>query len=133
MMIAPDGRRQIAVPNVHAHELYLDSRGNLYGDHTWYEGTRTKKWGHRVWKRAPDGTITDVIPASEGFLTDYGFTRDSSGTMYWAHGDPPTEVWKRRNGEPVAVHFSREFPERAVDGCRSGWDTRSSRPRSSTR
>jgi hypothetical protein len=92
------------VPNVNAHELYLDSRGNLYGDHTWYEGTRTKKWGHRVWKRAPDGTITDVIPASERFLTDYGFTRDSSGTMYWARGEPPTEIWKRRNGEPVAVH-----------------------------
>ncbi|MGK2961838.1 MAG: hypothetical protein ACSLFK_06775, partial [Gemmatimonadaceae bacterium] len=45
MMIAPDGRRQIAVPNVHTHELYLDSQGNLYGDHVWYEGRRTKKWG----------------------------------------------------------------------------------------
>lgn len=109
MMIAPDGRRQIAVPNVHTHELYLDSHGNLYGDHVWYEGRRTRKWGHRVWKRAPDGTITDVIPASEGLLTDYGFTRDSTGTMYWAHGDPPTEIRKRRNGEPAAVHSRGTF------------------------
>lgn len=109
MMITPAGRRSIAVPNVHTHELYLDSQGNLHGDHVWYEGRRTKKWGHRVWRRAPDGTITDVIPASEGFLTDYGFTRDSSGTMYWAHGDPPTEIWKRRNGELVAVHSRGHF------------------------
>lgn len=109
MMIAPDGRRQIAVPNVHAHELYLDSLGNLYGDHVWSEGRRTKKWGHRVWKRAPDGTITDVIPAAEGLLTGYGFTRDATGTMYWAHGEPRTEIRKRRNLEPVAVHSRGSF------------------------
>ncbi len=114
MMIAPDGRRQIAVPNVHAHELYLDSHGNLYGDHVWYEGRRTKKWGHRVWKRAPDGTITDVIPASEGSLTDYGFTRDSTGTMYWAHGEPRTEIRKRRNGAPVVVHSGRFRDVRSI-------------------
>lgn len=58
----------IAVPNVHSHELALDAAGNLYGEHLWYEGERTDRWSHRIWRRSPDGGVTDVIPAREGFL-----------------------------------------------------------------
>ena len=36
--ISPDGTKRIVVPNVHTHELYLDSLGNLYGEHLRYEG-----------------------------------------------------------------------------------------------
>ena len=34
--IDPHGAKSIAVPNVHTHELWLDSAGNLYGEHLWY-------------------------------------------------------------------------------------------------
>ena len=46
------------------HELCLDARGNLYGEHLWYEGERTNEWGHYVWRRAPDGheSVTRLIP-----------------------------------------------------------------------
>lgn len=86
--IAPDGAITRAVPGVHTHELYLDADDNLFGEHLWYKGDATKKWGHRVWKLAKDGTLTDVIPAREGFLTDYSFVRDRAGNMYWAGDDP---------------------------------------------
>ena len=82
--IAPDGTKSIAVPNVHTHELCLDAHDNLYGEHLWYEGDATKKWGHRVWRLSPDGTLADVIPAREGFLQNYSFVRDRAGNMYWA-------------------------------------------------
>ena len=101
-MIAPNGQRSIAVPNVHSHELTLDADGNLYGEHLWYEG-KTKKWGHRVWKRAPDGSITDVIPAADGFLANYSFVRDSTGTMYWAARGKRTEIRKRSGNGPITV------------------------------
>jgi hypothetical protein len=78
------GAASIAVRDVHAHELYLDAGDNLYGEHLWYEGERTDRWGHYVWKRAPDGTVTRVIPATTGFLTNYSFVRDRAGNMYWA-------------------------------------------------
>ena len=74
--IAQDGTRSIAVPGVHTHELCLDAEDTLYGEHLWYEGDATKTWGHRVWKRTKDGVVRDVIPAREGFLTDYSFVRD---------------------------------------------------------
>ena len=86
--IDPSGTITRAVAGVHSHELYLDADDNLFGEHLWYEGDATKKWGHRVWKLAKDGTLTDVIPAREGFLTDYSFVRDRAGNMYWAGDDP---------------------------------------------
>ena len=93
--IAPDGRKTIAVRNVHTHELYLDPGGNLYGEHLWYEGDATKKWGHRVWRLGADGTRSDVIQAREGFRTDYSFVRDGAGNMYWAEGEKPPRIVQR--------------------------------------
>jgi hypothetical protein len=81
--VAPDGTRTIAVPDVHTHELYLDADDNLYGEHLWYEGEASDRWGHRVWRRAPDGTIRDVVPPTVGFRTSYSFVRDGAGNMYW--------------------------------------------------
>ena len=81
--IAPDGTRSLAVADVHSHELCLDGAGHLYGEHLWYEGERRNRWGHRVWRRSPDGRIETVLPPTEGFLQDYSFVRDAAGTHYW--------------------------------------------------
>ena len=104
--VAPSGQKSIAVPDVHTHELFLDASDNLFGEHLWYEGDRTKKWGHRVWKRAPDGTVTTVIPPREGFLRDYSFVRDRAGTMYW----PDQSVIRKtsRDGK-TSVHTRAHF------------------------
>lgn len=82
--VAPDGTKTVAVPNVHTHELYLDAHDNLFGEHLWYEGDATKKWGHYVWKRAASGRVSIVKPRTEGFLTNYSFVRDAAGNMYFA-------------------------------------------------
>ncbi len=111
MMVAPDGTKSIAVPNVHTHEMFMDAQGNLYGDHQWSEGDRPKRWGHRVWMRAPDGTITDIVPASDGHLDNYGFARDSMGTMYWAARGSSTEIRKRVGGGAPVVHSRGPFTD----------------------
>jgi hypothetical protein len=92
--LTPDGQKSIVVPNVHTHELFIDRQDNLYGEHLWYTAT-TKKWGHRVWKREPNGDITDVVPATEGFREDYSFVRDTAGTMYFAPNKAPLQIMKR--------------------------------------
>lgn len=93
--ISPQGKKSVAVPSVHTHELCLDGEGNLYGEHLWYEGEATDRWGHRVWRLSPDGTLVDVIPARQGFLRDYSFVRDATGNMYWAEREPRTLIRKR--------------------------------------
>lgn len=79
--IAPDGRKSIAVRNVHSHELAIDALGNLFGEDSEYLGG--DRYRHRVWRRNPDGRIADVIPWRDGFWREYGFVRDRGGSMYW--------------------------------------------------
>lgn len=86
--ISTDGKRTIAVPNVHTHELYMDSAGNLYGEHLWYNGEQLNTWGHYVWSLKNDGSLTKVIEPKEGFLENYSFVRDDAGNTYWV------ERWK---------------------------------------
>ncbi|WP_435353618.1 hypothetical protein [Emticicia sp. SJ17W-69] len=75
--------KTVIVPNVHTHELHLDSKDNLYGEHLWYEGESTNKWGHFAWKYSADGKFSKEIPNTEGFLSNYSFTRDVDENMYW--------------------------------------------------
>ncbi len=96
--ISPDGKKIIAVPNVHTHELYIDAQDNLYGEHLWYEGEAIDKWGHRVWCLKADGTLLQIIPPREGFREDYKdffFVRDLAGNMYWADRGQPLVIRKR--------------------------------------
>ena len=83
--ISPSGTRTIAVKNVHTHELYLDSNGDLYGEHEWYEGEATDKWGNYVWCLSKDGLLETVIPEVEGILDNTTLVRDQEGNSYWTN------------------------------------------------
>jgi len=85
--ITPDGRKAIVVRDVHTHELAMDERGNLYGEDNRYlgSGEGDDRYRHRIWRRSPDGRVTDVIPWSAGFWSNYGFVRDPTGATYWTH------------------------------------------------
>lgn len=110
--IAPDGKKSVVVPNVHTHELSLDAAGNLYGEHLWYEGDATKQWGHRVWRRTPQGLVTDVIPARRGFPSGYGFARDASGATYWTDKGTPARFFKQSpSGQVSTVAVCRDCRE----------------------
>jgi hypothetical protein len=76
------GKRSIAVPGVHTHELSLDKNDNLYGEHLWYNGEVLDTWGHYVWCLRSDGKLDTIIKPSAGFLENYSFVRDSSDNMY---------------------------------------------------
>ena len=106
--IAPDGKRSVAVPNVHTHELFIDAQDNLFGEHLWYEGDATKKWGHYVWLRDAAGRVTMVKPRTEGFLTNYSFVRDRAGNMYWADRDHDRIIRRTPAGRNDVV-VSSEF------------------------
>lgn len=107
--IAPDGKKSVAVSNVHTHELCLDHEDNLYGEHLWYEGEKTNKWGHRVWCLKRDGTLVDVIPAREGFLQNYSFVRDRAGNHYWAERGAQTVIKKRAATGQISSHATGNF------------------------
>jgi hypothetical protein len=111
-MISPAGKKAVAVPRVHTHELGMDAVGNLYGEHVWYEGDATKQWGHRLWRRTPEGRVTDVIPARRGYPGGYGFARDASGATYWTDRLTPARFFRQSpSGEITTVAVCRDCPQ----------------------
>ena len=104
--ITPDGNHSIAVRNVHTHELYLDSNGDLYGEHEWYEGEATDKWGNYVWCLSKDGVFEKVIPDVEGFLDNTTLNRDLEGNSYWAKKVREGEVLMKQTPNGQNIEFS---------------------------
>ena len=84
--ITPAGQKSIVVRDVHTHELAIDSLGNVYGEDNRYlgSGEGDDRYRHRIWRRSPEGRVTDIQPWRNGFWREYGFVRDRAGTMYWA-------------------------------------------------
>ena len=93
--IGVDGRKSVAVPNVHTHELYLDATGTLHGEHLWYDGAKAK-WGYYLWDLT-GGNVVRHDP-QEGLRASESFVRDRSGAMYWVEG---SRILKRTPGGPT--------------------------------
>src|SRR5688572_20858976 len=94
--ITPEGKKRIAVKNVHTHELYLDAQDNLFGEDVRYEGEKTDKYHHRIWKRSPNGNVTELLGERPGFRDDMGFVRDKQGNQYWiSYNQKPLAIRKR--------------------------------------
>ncbi len=110
--ISPEGEQTIAVRNVHTHELYLDANGDLYGEHEWYEGEATDKWGNYVWCLSKDGAFEKVIPDVEGFLDNTTLVRDPDGNTYWAKKSGNGEIlMKQMPDETNITASSHEFKD----------------------
>jgi hypothetical protein len=100
--VEPSGKRSVAVARVHTHELYLDEHDDLFGEHLWYEGERSDRWGHFVWRLSAGGEYTQLTSPTEGFLRNYSFVRDRAGNMYWA-SEARTSVMKRSPDRSVST------------------------------
>jgi hypothetical protein len=108
--IDTDGKKTIAVANVHSHELYIDSADNLFGEHLWYNGEEKDTWGHYVWCLKSDGSLVNIKEASPGFLQDYSFVRDSRGNMYWSERWKRSRIKKKTPGGNITVIAEGQYP-----------------------
>lgn len=104
--ISPKGTRTIAVRNVHTHELFLDARDNLYGEHEWYKGEASDTWGNYVWKLSSEGELTKTIPDVEGFLDNNTLVRDPDGNSYWPAGSGDHEILNKENLKGEVTRFT---------------------------
>jgi hypothetical protein len=95
--IDTEGKKSIAVRNVHTHELYIDEHDNLFGEHLWYDERRPTDWAHFVWRLSSQGQYQKIIPDTEGFRKEYSFVRDYQGNMYWADRENACQKIIRRD------------------------------------
>ena len=102
--ISLDGNKTVVVSGVHTHELYIDEDDNLYGEHLWYNGESQNTWGHYVWCLKNTGELIKEINPKEGFLSNYSFTRDSFGNMYWVERFTTSKIMKKtKSGEIIKL------------------------------
>ncbi len=81
--VAPDGAHTVFVPDVHTHELAVDSAGRLLGEHLWYDPGRSEPWRHYLWRATPDGRKERLTPDTAGFRRDHGFALDARDRPHW--------------------------------------------------
>ncbi len=104
--ITPGGNRSIAVKNVHTHELYIDEQDNLYGEHEWYKGEATDKWGNYVWCLSKEGVLERAVPEVEGFLDNNTLVRDAEGNSYWAKRAGEYQLIMRQSPDGQSLEMS---------------------------
>jgi hypothetical protein len=89
-----NGKRSIAVPNVHTHELYIDIYDNLYGEGGYYDDEAVKFY-HYLWVLRPTGQIDTVQGMKEAYVKqDFSLARDSEGNEFYLKRFlvPPTDT-----------------------------------------
>jgi hypothetical protein len=109
--IGIDGKKSIAVADVHSHELFMDSSDNLFGEHLWYNGERLNTWGHYVWCLRRDGMLVKVKEPTPGFLENYSFVRDDKGNMYWAERWKVSRIRKKSPGGTITTVAEAKFKD----------------------
>ncbi len=109
--LSPDGNNTLAVRNVHTHELYVDDKDDLYGEHLWYNGERLDTWGHYVWCLRNTGKLDTIISPREGFLEDYSFVRDRIGNMYWVSRGPISKFSKKTADGNISTIAEGKFKD----------------------
>ena len=103
------GNKTIVIPGVHTHELYIDPKDNLYGEHLWYNGESKDTWGHYAWCLKNSGELVKEIKPTEGFLTNYSFVRDSSGNMYWVERFTTSRIMKKNKAGEITKILEGKF------------------------
>jgi hypothetical protein len=109
-----NGKKSVAVPDVHTHELYMDTGDNLYGEHVIYEDNAGEQWFHFMWLLRPDGILDTVVGLKQAYIEEhYSLARDIHGVEYYTKAflrEPDTShIFKRTPGKTEEVFATGDF------------------------
>lgn len=79
-----NGKKTIAIPNVHTHELYIDKNDNLFGENGYYDN-QSQKFFHYLWVYKPNGKVDTVIGMKEQYIFhNFSLARDKNGNEFYS-------------------------------------------------
>jgi hypothetical protein len=91
------GNREIALKNVHTHELYLDAFDNLFGEDLQYLGDASGKFTHLKWKLSPEGKLDTLVSIRQAYRDiDFSLATDKNGNEYYI---------KKNIDNPDSIHI----------------------------
>jgi hypothetical protein len=109
-----NGKRSVAVPDVHTHELYIDSADNLYGEGNMYRETGAIQFSHYLWVLRPTGKLDTVVGMREAYIReDFSLARDPAGNEYYTkqflRQPDTTHIYKRTPGGAETILATGQF------------------------
>ena len=79
-----NGKKSIAVPHVHTHQLFMDKEDNLYGEDLQYDGDARATFSHSLWILRPGAIVETIVSNRQAYMKiDYSLNRDLSGNEYF--------------------------------------------------
>jgi hypothetical protein len=90
--IDPHGKLAVLRPGVsgrHVHDITIDAGGNIYGADLTYLG-ESQGYRNALWRMAPSGQLTWLVPAVETLPRGAGVWRDRAGNTYAVEEDNHT-------------------------------------------
>ncbi len=102
------GKKSVAVPDVHTHELFIDSADNLYGEHQWNDAAG-EHFFHYYWRRSPDGRLDTIVSGRPAYIhADFSLARDNRGNEYFLKPDDTGHIFRRSPaGQEVVLATGR--------------------------
>ena len=105
-----NGKKTIAVPHVHTHELYIDPADNLYGEDNQYEGEATNRYNHYMWVLRPNGRLDTVVGKRQAYVRhDFSLARDAAGTEYYLKQGDTTHIYRKPAGGAETVMAQGQY------------------------
>lgn len=106
-------KKSIVIPNVHAHELYIDSADALVGEDVQYDAVLNKFY-YQLWKLTAAGDFSWTTSKKEAYLLDdYSLARDRDGNAYYIKRfgkySNTGKMYIRYNGGGEAVFATGNF------------------------
>jgi|GEM_PF-665568 len=92
--ISPNGHKAIAVSAVHTHQLYIDQKDVLFGEHLWYNGEQSDNWNCYAWKLYPNGKLDTIFGPAAAFQNEYTLNRDARGNQYYIQNHPVKKFFR---------------------------------------
>jgi hypothetical protein len=106
------GRKTIAVPNVHTHELHVDAYDNLYGQH--HITVTDHRFTHYLWRLSASGRLDTVVsPRDADLQIDFSLARDRQGNEYYTkqfiRNRESAHIYKKTPGGKETVFATGNF------------------------
>lgn len=111
-----NGKKKVAVPDVHTHELFIDENDNLFGEGGYYDD-HTEKFYHYLWVLRPNGQIDTIVGMKEAYVhQDFSLARDRQGNEFYTkrflkpHTDT-THIYKKTHNGVETVFATGNFKD----------------------
>lgn len=104
------GEKTILIPDVHTHEICMDTSYNIYGEHYWYISSNNT-FKNYIWKFSAENGLKKIRSDQEGENNDFSFIRDKQFNAYlFQKRNEQYEIKKEVNGE-ASVLYSNDFKD----------------------